>query len=115
MMIAADDLVFPRSPPEGVLQELHIHVDGSTHCYAAAAWGVWITSSGERDSKLLFAKSKIGKQTVARNEMSAMNLGCQMAANMIKIYSSVQSVCVFGDSEAVNLQVKTTYLSLIHI
>ena len=109
MIITTVDVVFPRSPPEGVLRELQIHVDGSTHCYAAAAWGVWTTPSGERDSKLLFAKTKIGKQTVARNEMSAMNLGCQIAANMVKIYSSIQTVCVFGDSEAVNLQIKATY------
>ena len=68
-----------------------------------------MSDAGDRDSKLLYAKTKIGKQTVPRNEIASMNLGLQVVANMIKIYKTVSSVFVFGDSEAVNLQINTVY------
>ena len=109
MMVTTPDVIFPRSPPDGVLQELHAHVDGSTDCFSASIWGVWISTSGVRDSKLLYAKTRIGKQTVPRNEMASMNLGIQILANMVKIYKTIKSVFIFGDSEAVNLQMKTGY------
>ena len=106
MMIGLGEVTFKRSPPPGVLTEVHIHGDGGTGAYAVVCFGVWITESGERQSKLLYAKSKVASLTVPRMELSAMDLAVQVATNIVKVLKTVRICRIFGDSECTQLQLE---------
>ena len=108
MMIKLPEPVFKRSPPPGVLKELHAHVDGAEQTFATVVYGVWIVpESGERSGKLLFSKPKISKRNVPDNELSAMWQGTQVIANMLKVYKTIEEVHIFGDSECTNKMLKS--------
>merc|ERR1712020_64361 len=77
MMIEADDPIFKRSPPPGILKELHCHVDGAKDCYAIVIWGLFINDSGDKGSKLLYSKNKVSKRTIPEQELSSMDMGSQ--------------------------------------
>ena len=109
MMIEADDPIFKRSPPPGILKELHCHVDGAKDCYAIVIWGLFINDSGDRGSKLLYSKNKVSKRTIPEQELSSMAMGSQCLCNMVKIYPSVETCHIFGDSEAVFYQTRASY------
>ena len=109
MMIEADDPIFKRTPPPGTLKELHCHVDGAKDCYSIVIWGLFINDSGDKGSKLLYSKNKVSKRTIPEQELSSMAMGSQCLCNMVKIYPSVETCHIFGDSEAVFYQTKASY------
>ena len=109
MMLEADDPIFKRSPPPGVLKELHCHVDGAKDCFAIVIWGLFVSNSGDKGSKLLYSKNKVSKRTIPDQELSSMAMGTQCLCNMVKIYPSVETCHIFGDSEAVFYQTKASY------
>ena len=103
MMIKLPEPVFKRSPPPGVLKELHAHVDGAEKTFATVVYGVWVVpETGERSGKLLFSKPKISKRNIPDNELSAMWQGTQVIENMLKVYKTIEEVHIFGDSECTN-------------
>ena len=106
MMIDLDEVTFKRSPPPGVLTEVHLHGDGGSGAFSVVCYGVWTTEAGDRQSKLLYSKSKVASLTVPRMELSAMDLAVQVATNLVKVLKTVKVCRIFGDSECTQLQLE---------
>ena len=109
MMLTSPDPVLKRNPPSGTLEHLHIFVDGGKNCFGAICYGVWVDNDDKRGSKLLFARTKVATLTIPRMELSAFNLGVQIATNITKIVTTIKKCYIYGDSESTQLMIEDEY------
>ena len=103
MIIRMDDFTYSRSPPRGVLTELHIHHDAGEELVATGVWGIY-EDQDNKSSKHLYSKSHIGKRTIPDLELSSAFAASSLALNMLPILPSVQRVRCFGDSTSTQTQ-----------
>ena len=92
--------VFDRFSPPGTLKQLFLHHDGSASVFASVLFGIFIEENGKRHSKLLYSKPRISHRTVPDVELQSLHQSSEMAKSLIKLFPSVQSICLFGDSES---------------
>ena len=92
--------VFDRFSPPGTLKQLFLHHDGSASVFASVLFGIFIEEDGNRNSKLLYSKPRISHRTVPDVELQSLHQSSEMAKSLIKLFPSVQSICLFGDSES---------------
>ena len=108
-VLRIEDPIFPRSPPSGQLTNLHVFVDGGKSCYGCVIYGLWTAETGQKNSKLLLAKTKIGKRSIPDMELSSMDLGVRLATHLTELFERVTQVDVYGDSTTCHFQIRSSY------
>ena len=106
-IITMKDPAFDRFPPPGTLKQLFIHHDGSSEAFGSVIFGIFIEEDGNRNSKLLCSKPRISHRTVPDVELQSLHQSSQMATSLIKLFPSVESIYLFGDSESALKQVSS--------
>ena len=107
-MLMSPDPILKRTPPSGTLEQIHLFVDGGKNCFGAICYGVWV-SGDKKGSKLLFARAKVATLTIPRMELSAFNLGVQIAVNITKVVTTIKKCYIYGDSESTQLMIQDEY------
>ena len=106
-ILTMTDPAFDRFPPPGTLKQLFIHHDGSASAYGSCVFGIFIEEDGKRNSKLLFSKPRISQRTVPDVELQSLHQASELARSLIKLFPSVETICLFGDSESALKQVSS--------
>ena len=104
IILQMHDFTWSRSPPAGLLEELHIHHDGGAELVATGAWAIYVDKDGKRESKHLFARAHIGKRSVPDLELNSALFASSLALNLLPILETVKRVRFFGDSSSTQTQ-----------
>ena len=104
IILQMPDFTWSRSPPSGLLEELHIHHDGGAELVATGAWAIYVTENGKRESKHLYSRAHIGKRSVPDLELNSALFASSLALNLLPILETVKRVRFFGDSSSTQTQ-----------
>ena len=100
-----EDLSVVRAPPSGGdLVELHLHHDAGEELYAVGVWAIFVNEKGERRSKLMYSRSRLGRRTVPDMELNSACLASTVGLNLVSIFPTVKRMRFFGDSSATQAQ-----------
>ena len=104
MILRLPDFTWSRSPPSGVLEEIHIHHDAGAELVATGAWAIYVTEDGRRASKHLYSRAHIGKRSIPDMELNSALFASSLALNLLSILENVKRVRFFGDSSSTQTQ-----------
>ena len=104
MILRLPDFTWSRSPPSGVLEEIHIHHDAGAELVATGAWAIYVTEDGRRASKHLYSRAHIGKRSVPDLELNSALFASSLALNLLPILDTIKRVRFFGDSSSTQTQ-----------